>query len=191
MDNLHLENRSVAVTGHRHIPDDSRLEKSIRQILETLIKKDINYRFLLYSALAEGSDQLIARIALKYQQFELHVPLPMDPKIYLQDFYSEKGKSVFRELSAAAAKVFILSTKGDHQEPYLNLAYYLATHADILIALWNGVTNHGVGGTSDVIRISSDLQKPIYWIYCPNQKTGEVNLAVRNKQIGDIEILTP
>ena len=182
---------SIAVTGHRFIPNDGRLDQSIRKIFETFLNEHLDADFILYSPLAEGSDQIAARIASEFDRFELHVPLPMNIKEYLEDFHTENGRETFFQLFSSASVVHHLDTEDDHQASYRALGQYLVNHSDILLAVWNGVYNQKMGGTSDVIRIATHAQKPVYWIYCSNEKPGEVNSLQDQKQIGDIEILNP
>jgi hypothetical protein len=189
MVNHPIKQISIAVTGHRFIPNDARLDQSIRKIFETFLNEHLDADFILYSPLAEGSDQIAARIASEYDRFDLHVPLPMNPEEYLKDFHTKNGRKTFFHLFSSAAEVHHLDIEGDHQASYRALGQYLINHSDILLAVWNGVFNQKIGGTGDVVRIATHAHKPVYWIYCPNQKIGELNTLEDQKQIGDIEIL--
>lgn len=185
------KNLTIAVTGHRFIPNEVRLRQSIRQVLENFLDTYPGYTFILLCPLAEGSDQVAARIALDMDSFELHVPLPMPVEEYLKDFISKSGQAAFYQLLSLAEKVHQIPPQKNHQEAYRELGHYLINHSDMLLAVWNGSFSQEVGGTSEVIRIASAAHKTIYWVYCPNQKPGEANNPVGQKQVGDIEVLLP
>lgn len=182
--------RNISVTGHRFIPEDGKLKEAIRQVLDQICKAYEETELVLYSALAEGSDQLVAEIALKMQGIQLCVPLPKPADAYLEDFFSINGKEGFQKLLAAAQKVIPLSNP-EMKDAYVALGEFLVGQADILIAIWNGTYNHKKGGTGEVVRAALSAEKPIYWIYCPNLKPGERNCKQEKKVIGDVEILLP
>ena len=55
---------NIAVTGHRFIPDDANIYQAIRQVLQDILSNHDETPVMLLSALAEGSDQLVVKIAL-------------------------------------------------------------------------------------------------------------------------------
>ena len=177
----------IAVTGHRYITDDVQLQHSIRQVIGEIIKDHRNSEILLYSALAEGSDQLVAEIALEFKNTWLHVPLPMATGDYLKDFYSEKAQEKFQELMSRAFRVEFLPVSKTHQEAYRNLGVYLVEHADIILAVWNGEFNQKMGGTSDVVKTALAAGKKVYWIFCPNEAPDANNSLLMHKELGKVE----
>jgi hypothetical protein len=181
----------IAVTGHRFIPDTNELHRSIRQVLHDILVCHARKAFFLYSALAEGSDQLVARIALEFPKIALHVPLPKPEVDYLKDFASDVSRENFQTLLTSAVKVIPLSHISTELNAYNELGKYLIHQGDIMIALWNGVYNDKTGGTSEVIRGALKAKKPVYWLYCPNQAVGADNSLEEQKQIGELEILYP
>ncbi len=50
------------------------------------------------------------------------------------------------------------------EQAYLELGRYLVTHADLLIAVWDGLPARGPGGTSDVVQMARQRQLPLAWI---------------------------
>src|SRR4051812_27960896 len=68
----------VGVTGHRDLrkEDISILSDCIRAKLKALRSEFPDARLVLMSALAEGADQLVAKVAMGEMGFELLVPLP-------------------------------------------------------------------------------------------------------------------
>lgn len=158
----------IAVTGHRFISADDRLTNTIRSVLDRLIQDHRNSEIHLFSALAEGSDQLVAAIALSYPGVQLNVPLPLPEAEYLQDFASDMGRQAFHELLQNAASVFTLPPQVDHRTAYEGLGKFLLSHSDVLLALWDGEYTLKKGGTGEVVREALDMGKIIYWIYVIN-----------------------
>lgn len=180
----------IAVTGHRFLPKDATsLPVAIRQVLQDILSHRDETPIMLHSALAEGSDQLVARIALEFPVIKLHVPLPKAEEDYLLDFDSEDGRNAFKKLILSADLVIQLNHPKQHQNAYQPLGDYLVQQADLLLAVWNGVFNQKRGGTGEVVKSALDVGKPVCWIYCPNLKPGENNPYTHQKQIGEIEFL--
>ena len=114
------------------------------------------------SSLAVGADRLIADVALQLG-LELIVPLPLPEAEYLKDF--PESVDEYRRLrnSAPERNVFVLplaegnndmniGVLGQHRDrQYAQVGAYIATHCHSLIALWDGMYNRYVGGTSHVV----------------------------------------
>jgi hypothetical protein len=179
----------IGVTGHRFIPDASALHHSIRQVLRGILECQASKDVYLYSALAEGSDQLVARISQEFPEITLRVLLPKEEDDYLENFASDSGRENFQTLLKIAVKVIVLTPSDEDQSAYENLGNYLVNHSDILIALWNGVNNQKKGGTGEVVKAAIQARKPVYWIYCPNEKVDVNNKLKGHRQIGEFEIL--
>lgn len=181
----------IAITGHRFLSNEAKLQHSIRQVLREILENHLQTAVHLYSALAEGSDQLVAKIAQEFPEIDLCVPLPLPINDYLKDFTAENARKSFLNLLSTATEVIPLATPGDHQEAYQMLGTFLVEHADILLTIWNGKFNRKKGGTSEVVKATLKVGKPVVWIYCPNEKNGANNNSSGVKKIGDIEILNP
>ena len=179
----------IAVTGHRFIPEDTHLDGSVRQVLAEIVLAHADRPIWLYSALAAGSDQLVARVAKDFKAIELIVLLPKPQEDYLADFVSEEDRIGFRELLASAIAVIPVIRSDELSSPYQALGEFLISQADVLVTIWNGVYNAKKGGTGDVVQTALDAGIPVYWVYCPNQKPGEINTLDHEKQIGEIEEL--
>jgi hypothetical protein len=180
----------IAVTGHRFIPKDtSSLSTAIRKVLQDILSQHHDKPIMLHSALAEGSDQLVAHISLEFPEISLCVPLPKSEDDYLEDFASDSGRESFQKLLITAVKIINLSRSDEGQSDYENLGNYLVKQSDILIALWNGVYNQKKGGTGEVVKTALQAGKLVHWVYCPNEKVGANNNLEGRKQIGDLEII--
>jgi hypothetical protein len=140
-------------------------------------------------ALAEGSDQLVAKTALSYQGIKLIAPLPLSEEEYLKGFTSDIGRESFRELIQSAEEVFTLPEQVNHPTAYDALGDYLLDHCEVLLALWNGQYSLRKGGTGEVVKKALKKEKIIYWIYTGKGNEEREVRGVLQKDIGDIEIL--
>ncbi len=179
----------IATTGHRFISVDDRFSASIRSVLDRIIKERANSELHLLCALAEGSDQLVAKIALSYPGIKLIVPLPLSEQEYLMGFASDIGRESFYELMPCAEKVFTLPKQVDHPSAYESLGNYMLDHCEVLLALWNGRYSLRKGGTGEVVKRALNTGKLVYWIYADTgNDEGEVRIKLQ-KNPGDIELL--
>jgi len=179
----------LAVTGHRHIKSDEKLTKSIRDILDRILQENKGAEVWLYTALAEGSDQLVAKIANDIDEIKLVVPLPFPVEQYLTQFETEDGKKDFIQLLKSASEVINLPVQPDPQSAYTSLGDYLVNACDTVVALWNGENNLKKGGTAEVVLNAIDLGKPVYWIYCDNPRDVNVLTQKNHMNIGEIHQL--
>ncbi len=140
------------VTGHRDLrnEDIENLEKSVYLLLKEYKDAYSNTDIIVISALAEGADMLVARIAKKLG-LTLHVMLPYEEKRYLESFSDSENIKEFDRLKDYALKIKTLDCKTEIEECYENLGKYIADNANILLALWDNVENNKRGGTSSVI----------------------------------------
>ena len=153
----------VGVTGHRDLrPNDiPALENAVRSVFNELGSRMPSTPLLLLSGLAEGADQLVARVALSCG-VQVTAVLPMPAPLY-RSTLEEPARQSFDELLAQASVVIDLPL-GDATEEQLavsadtrvdrydTLGVFLATHSQALIALWDGVPSDKRGGTAQVVR---------------------------------------
>jgi len=154
----------IGVTGHRDLRagDIASLESVVRQVIEEFKTNLPHTPLVLLSALAEGADRLVARIALELG-VRLIVPLPMRKDIYEKDFALD-SRGEFANLLGQAEHSFELPlVQGSSIEeikeegPARNHQYeqagaYIVRHSHLLLALWDGKYRDLVGGTSRVVR---------------------------------------
>jgi hypothetical protein len=164
---------SIGITGHRDIAseDVGPLGALSRQFFEQVQRKYPHTPLKVLSALAEGADRIVARVALDLG-IGLLVPLPLEPDEYLKDFETAESKSDFNDLLDRAESSFVVhdpsSTKavgGDRPACYARAGAYIARHSEILLAVWNGVVSEKEGGTSQVVRFK---REGIPNAYCPD-----------------------
>lgn len=152
----------LAVTGHRDF--GKRLKKVaavVRAELERLAHAHAGTPFVVVSALAEGADRLVVRLAKDVLGARLVAALPMPASAYEQDFARATSRREFRSLLKSADEVIegpVLS-KGrkwrtrseERNHQYAWGGAYVAKNADVLFALWDGAPARGTGGTAYVV----------------------------------------
>ncbi len=142
-----------------------------------------HYWFL--SPLAEGADRLAARAALK-AGFQLIVPMPFRQDIYEEDFSKTPGSlDEFHDLLENAKGTAIeLDGARDEQDAltsrearsYEAVGRFVARNCDILIAVWDGCSRDGRGGTFDTLRFATEIGVPVWWVHA-SAKAGPVWLT--------------
>ena len=160
----------LGVTGHRDIPgeDTEMLKAAVRQFFVQIQHSYPKSPFKLISGLAEGADRLVAEVALDVG-FDLLAALPMIQKDYEQDFESAQSLEHFRYLVSRAESCFAVPHEESIEDAtqsrdlkYLALGRYIAKNSQIVIALWDGVSEQVgadgstrilTGGTADVVRL--------------------------------------
>jgi len=162
----------IGVTGHRDLrdPDLSTLEREIAAIIARLrhdyLHGDGETPIVMLSSLAEGADRLVARVALA-QGARLVAPMPMPIDEYRRDFepgLKAGNAAEFDALLAQAIAVPVMPfTPGNslaavradaskREEQYRAAGLFIAQHANVLIALWDGDGSAmRPGGTAEVV----------------------------------------
>src|SRR4051812_39987443 len=110
----------IGVVGHRDLRDDDvpTLQAQVHDIARELRELYPSTPLLILSALAEGADRLVARVALELGA-GLIVPLPLPRAWYEEDFESSKSRAEFAELLNRAEHYFELPPIGDFTEEQL------------------------------------------------------------------------
>lgn len=148
----------IGVTGHRAIREADRpvLFDTVKRELEALQKRCPCSSFVMLNSFAEGADQLCAEAA-----GALGIPviavLPMPLAEYEKDFSGE-ALTTFRKALETAEQVFVAPHIEAEPETmtrsfgYRQAGIYVAEHAHVLLALWDGQSGAGKGcGTADAV----------------------------------------
>lgn len=161
----------AGVTGHRsnRLVDSTiaELREHVRQVILTLAGATPHGRLIVVSALAEGADRLVGQEALA-AGCDLVCPLPFQQDEYLRDFATEVSRAEFRALLGRATDIIELpgtrtSPEGT-QDAYAAVGQYIVEAADLLIAVWDGQSARGSGGTADVVAAALARRIPVIWI---------------------------
>jgi hypothetical protein len=126
-------------------------------------------RLVCLSPLAEGSDRLLAKVALE-QGFSLICPLPLARSEYEKDFESDESKNEFRTLLARSSVLELDGERGEAQDrSYEAVGRYVVRNCDILVAIWDGKPGKGLGGTADIVQFAVNHGPPVWWIHLDDE----------------------
>ncbi len=152
----------LGVVGHRNIDTkNKRLAAALKEQCASLRKRYRHSPFVILSALAEGADRLMAKIALEELRADLIAVLPMPEEEYEGDFETKESREDFRALLKRALFVKIAPAPGGQttwpaggeprNEQYARAGAIIVDHAQVLFALWDGKPVRGTGGTADQV----------------------------------------
>lgn len=185
----------IGVTGHRKLDDPEAVGQLVKKALDaeirTLFRKDsqeridrirregttaISYRVV--TALAEGSDRVVAQAVLDYPGARLDAVLPLAIEDYLEDFADDSSKQEFRRLLGFSRRPVQLRTRpirderhdaADQaelrREAYRAAGQYVADHCDVLIAVWDGEQARGRGGTAEIVQYALEQGRPVIRVW--------------------------
>ena len=162
---------SIGITGHRKeaLPAEwcVDVEARIRSALTLLIDgaaaihaqespfyTDEPTRLVFISPLADGADQIAARVALELG-FQLHVVLPFDKATYRRELADDQARAMFDELLGQAS--CLLELPGEHEYPvdaYAMTGRATVAHCDLMLAIWDGLPPRGRGGTGEIVELA-------------------------------------
>ena len=167
----------IGVTGHRDLreADVPRLEVEVARVIAGLradyLQNDAETPIIVLSALAEGADRLVARVALALGA-RLIAPLPMPPEEYCRDFepgLKAGGLAEFNQLLGQAIAAPVVPFTPDNSpdqvrrdpnkraEQYRAVGLFIAQHSNVLIAVWDGDESHmAVGGSAEVVKFTRE-----------------------------------
>jgi hypothetical protein len=130
--------------------------------------------YWLLSPLAEGADRLAAHVALA-EDYRLFVPMPFRQSEYENDFVATSGSlDEFRRLLAHADGRSVELDGARNQaggliareaRSYEAVGRFVARNCDVLVAIWDGQSPEGRGGTFDTLRFATEIGVPVWWIH--------------------------
>ena len=156
----------VGVSGHRaapKLPTDAipHIRKSVDFIVEVISEatrkaaaelSDKPATLAIVSALADGADRIVAEAGLA-AGYSLEAILPFARAEYVHDFdTSPESSRAFAELTSRAFSVFeIDGNPQDRPRAYEAAGFVMLANIDLLIAIWDGKPEDGLGGTGQII----------------------------------------
>jgi hypothetical protein len=153
----------VAVTAHRDLvaAEVPAIESRVEACFAELRAQFPDLPLTLLSPLAEGGDQLAARVAL-HMGVPLIAVLPMAREEYERDFAGAARLAEFHRLLGQAERVISLPPAAGNEAPprsdaarqiqYAQVGVFLSNHCQVLLALWDGKEGARLGGTGQVVR---------------------------------------
>jgi len=163
----------IGVTGHRNLDNRSVITRAVSSAIDSIRQMapplPSTTRLLVFlSPLAEGADRLVVHEALRVPGTVLKAVLPLRKDDYMQDFTTEESKKEFEELLAQAKSIRILPVTNSRVEAYEQVGRYIVDRCDILMAIWDGKSSKGRGGTQEIVQYARDINRPLVWIHTEN-----------------------
>ena len=168
----------IGAVGHRELPDPSLARIGTQKILTTIdgrLKETPHY-FEVISSLAEGADRVIADTIVSRESApggesnRLYALLPLPEEEYIKDFPLEESRSQFRSMLRAALVRDELPLR-QRPDAYQQAAEEVVKRSDVLIVLWDGKPERGIGGTAETVEYARQNGHPMFWIH---SETGEI-----------------
>lgn len=153
----------VAVTAHRDLvaAESPDIERGVEACFRELAEAFPDLPVALLTPLAQGGDQLAARVALR-MGVPVIAALPMERGEFERDFASAEDLAEFRRLLGQADDVISLPVAPGNDSPprseaarqiqYAQVGVFLSNHCQVLLALWDGKEGARLGGTGQVVR---------------------------------------
>lgn len=142
----------IGVTGHRELT--AAITTHVRAQIVAMLREQPN-PLLGLGSLADGADQLFAETVLQ-EGGRLHVVLPAAG--YENTLHDGK---TYQRLLAAAAEVTTLDFTEPGPPAYEAAGRYVAERCDLLVAVWDGDTPRGPGGTFAAVSYARSIGKPV------------------------------
>ena len=162
---------TIGVTGHRPArlrdADLDVLRGRVRHVLTAIKTTTPASTITVLSPLAEGADQIVARVALD-MGCRLACALPFPRDAYALDFATAAAKAEYHALLTLAEHVVELdgtrATPEERDIAYAAVGTYTVAHSYALLAIWDGQQARGNGGTAQVVDLARDTGVPVIWI---------------------------
>jgi|HubBroStandDraft_6_1064221.scaffolds.fasta_scaffold464289_1 hypothetical protein len=150
----------IGVTGHRHLTPDT-VELVTHALDECVTRHAAAGPLVGISCLAEGADQLFARIVLEHGG-DLEVVIPAE------DYSAKMTEPVRLEFEAflgRARHVTHLPYKEAKGPAYMAASLVLVDRSDLLVAVWDGERSASFSGTGDVVDYARqvDVRVEVIW----------------------------
>jgi Trk K+ transport system NAD-binding subunit len=165
----------IGITGHRAHRVATHLDfvkSEVRKELEAIRATYPKAEFVVMSALADGSDRIVADLAVEILHARLHAALPLPYEVYKREFGHSEAMSntesneefqrfvgrasLYFEMPLRSGGVQVLERDdetGDQAraKQYALAGAFIVSRAHELIAVWDGREARGVGGTGEVV----------------------------------------
>ena len=163
---------TIGVTGHRFLNEIEKLKIGIDQTLQRIEEFAPGQVWSVLSPLAEGADRLVVTQIWKVRpETRLIVPLPLPINEYIEDFQTQSSREEFHRFLERAEKVIVLPPASSRRNAYHAVGKYLVKHAQVLMALWNGLPAKGQGGTQEIVALARQRSLPLVWVQCGNRSS--------------------
>lgn len=164
---------SLGITGHR--PNKLPKERNRFHALESAVHYQLDCRLqegfrCFYTGLADGADYMATvYLAKKRSEFPDLMLFGIQPFPDYEVFYEERYGSArrFHYMKGMLDELILLSGAYGEKESFHRRNYFIARHADAILAIC-GVSNRS--GSSNTMRYAREIHVP-YWRIEPNPNT--------------------
>lgn len=184
----------IGVTGHRKLENISAVTDAVRSAIDNIRQmapplRNTPLLLCVLSPLAEGADRLVAQEILKVPGSVLEVALALEKSDYMQDFETDESKAEFEKLLSQARTVRQLPCLDDRVIAYEQVGRYVVDQCDVLIALWDGKSSAGRGGTQEIVQYARESKCPLVWIDTenPSQVNFEMGQGLNIRPFHDLD----
>lgn len=140
----------VGITGHQNLSE--RCAEVVRGEIEQRLKA-IDQPFVGLTSLAAGADQIFAAAVLQAGG-RLSVVLPSDR--IETSFQDPSDLARFQDLVAVADEIIRMPFSDPGEEAYWAAGQAIAERSDLVLAVWDGRSAGGLGGTADVVKYAHE-----------------------------------
>ena len=141
----------VGVTGHRQFDDVDGVLAQLDEVLDRVCAAREPAELEIWSSLAEGADRHVAHEMIR-RGAALVAVLPLEPDEYRLDFATVESRTEFDRLLGLARSVRVVESAEPSREAAYEAAGLTVLDAvDVLVAVWDGTSSRGRGGTADLV----------------------------------------
>jgi hypothetical protein len=126
------------------------------------------------SSLAEGTDRMFAEEAKKLG-YSLSCPMPFPQQEFEADFATGKALEPdslirFRKILDQAERAWgltrfeLIGDRNQESQSYRAGGKMVLNQSDLLVVVWDGISQMAVGGTEDMLREALQMHIPVVWI---------------------------
>jgi len=171
----------VGVTGQRSVGDEPVIRESLRKVLSRLdqILSTTPHRYIAQTSLLEGGDRLLAEEVLQWPSQgmeagpELHLFLPCTPETYLEECATLESRERCELILDQASKIEVSAVRGPREAACEDVGRTIVHSCDVLVAIWDGESSTGKGGTGEMVRYARVVGRSIFWIHLYSGKIVE------------------
>src|SRR4030095_3091882 len=154
----------IGFTGHRNLPDEAASRVRIVEVVEETKQKKRRARAVCgVSSVAAGGDLLFAEACVQLG-LPLRVLLPLQRDEFRADFDEMDWVRVERVLQCAIS-VDVTGEGSSREVRYYECGIQTVQQCDLLLALWDGESSRGLGGTEQIVSFARAQGRAIYWIH--------------------------
>jgi hypothetical protein len=182
----------IGVVGHRVVDNPEAVAAAARDLVTALCAEiggvaATEVVFTVLSALAEGSDRILADAmlaALPKGSAELEVVLPFAQHEYEKDFADSDSVKRFRELLHRAGDRVTTFARARRPEGYEQAGRRIVDSCDVLIAVWDQLPANGPGGTAEIVAAADRNSVPVV-VITPDGAIPNANRPILGKDVAE------